>query len=270
MASALREAARASRRAWSATARPRMLDAVRAWTRYLGEIEIGRRGGGFATTARTESGEESSSSGTNQNGAAIRESVSLKLGRDGVETAIAFETGRLARLADGAVMASMGDNRVMCAAVAAREPDPNAGFFPLNVEYRERASAYGKIPSTFTRREGAPKDREVLAMRVVDRAIRPLFPKAFRNDTSVQAIVLASDRSLDPSVLAVNGASAALHASSIPWNGPVGAVRVAVVNDGEVIVTNPDDATRAESEFEVRSISHWSPYDRVGVVNADP
>jgi len=270
MASALREAARASRRAWSATARPRMLDAVRAWTRDRGEIEIGRRGGGFATTARTESGEESSSSGTNQNGAAIRESVSLKLGRDGVETAIAFETGRLARLADGAVMASMGDNRVMCAAVAAREPDPNAGFFPLNVEYRERASAYGKIPSTFTRREGAPKDREVLAMRVVDRAIRPLFPKAFRNDTSVQAIVLASDRSLDPSVLAVNGASAALHASSIPWNGPVGAVRVAVVNDGEVIVTNPDDATRAESEFEVRSISRRSPYDRVGVVNADP
>ena len=103
----------------------------------------------------------------------------------------------------------------MCAAVCAREADPDASFHPLSVDYRERASGYGKIPSTFTRREGPPKDREVLAMRVIDRAIRPLFPKAFTNDTSVQTTVYSSDGSQDPSVLAVNGASAALSVSDI-------------------------------------------------------
>ena len=135
----------------------------------------------------------------------------------------------------------------MCAAVTAREPDPNASFFNLNVEYRERASAWGKIPGTFTRREGPYKDREVLAMRVVDRALRPLFPKAFKNETSVQAIVLSTDRSQDPAVLAVNGASAALAVSDIPWDGPVGAVRVAVV-DGEIVLHPSDDDVEA-SDF---------------------
>ena len=175
------------------------------------------------------------------------EGAEVSLGRDKVPVAFGFETGRIARLANGAVMASMGDTRVMCAAVTAREPDPNASFFNLNVEYRERASAWGKIPGTFTRREGPYKDREVLAMRVVDRALRPLFPKAFKNETSVQAIVLSTDRSQDPAVLAVNGASAALAVSDIPWDGPVGAVRVAVV-DGEIVLHPSDDDVEA-SDF---------------------
>ena len=175
------------------------------------------------------------------------ESVEVELGREKSPVSVGFETGRVARLTDGAVLASMGDSRVICAAVAAREADPTATFFPLTVDYRERASAYGKIPSTFTRREGAPKDREVLSMRVLDRAVCPLFPKDFLLETSVQAIVLASDRSQDPSVLAVNGASAALTISSIPWNGPVGAVRVSVV-DGEVVL-NPSDDDIAVSDI---------------------
>ena len=108
------------------------------------------------------------------------EGAEVSLGRDKVPVAFGFETGRIARLANGAVMASMGDTRVMCAAVTAREPDPNASFFNLNVEYRERASAWGKIPGTFTRREGPYKDREVLAMRVVDRALRPSSPRRSR------------------------------------------------------------------------------------------
>ena len=176
------------------------------------------------------------------------ESTSVELGLQKTESSVGFETGRLARLTDGAVLASMGDSRVLCAAVAAREPDPNAGFFPLTVDYRERLSAFGKIPNTFTRREGAPKDREVLAMRVMDRAVRPLFPKDFRTDTSVQAIVLATDRSQDPAVLAVNGASAALSVSSIPWGGPVGAVRVSITSDGQTVI-NPTDEEAAAGEF---------------------
>lgn len=177
------------------------------------------------------------------------ESLDVELGSDRVPSTVGFETGRIARLTNGAVLASMGDTRVMCAAVCAREADPDASFHPLSVDYRERASGYGKIPSTFTRREGPPKDREVLAMRVIDRAIRPLFPKAFTNDTSVQTTVYSSDGSQDPSVLAVNGASAALSVSDIPWNGPVGAVRVAVVNGGEDVIVNPSEEDVAGSDL---------------------
>ena len=169
------------------------------------------------------------------------ESVAVELGTERTPVRVGFETGRVARLTDGAIVASMGDSRVICAAVCSRDENPDAGFFPLQVDYRERHSAFGKIPPTFTRREGPPKDREVLAMRVVDRAIRPLFPKSFSRDTSVQAIVLATDQSQDPAVLAVNGASAALSVSSIPWNGPVGAVRVSVLGDGNEIILNPSD-----------------------------
>ena len=148
------------------------------------------------------------------------EGVDVELGTARTRATVGFETGRVARLANGAVVASMGDTVAMCAATTARHPDPDASFFPLSVDYRERASAYGKIPATFTRREGPPKDREVLAMRVVDRVLRPLFPKGFRNETSVQVVVLASDQSQDPTVLAVNGASAALAVSDIHGTDP--------------------------------------------------
>ena len=176
------------------------------------------------------------------------ERVDVELGTARTRVTVGFETGRVARLANGAVVASMGDTVAMCAATTARQPDSDASFFPLSVDYRERASAYGKIPATFTRREGPPKDREVLAMRVVDRALRPLFPKGFRNETSVQVVVLASDQSQDPAVLAVNGASAALGVSDIPFDGPAGAARVAVNDDGDV-VANPSDADCEAARF---------------------
>ena len=190
----------------------------------------------------------STAAGTPVFAGATCERVDVELGTARTRTTVGFETGRVARLANGAVVASMGDTVAMCAATTARQPDPDASFFPLSVDYRERASAYGKIPATFTRREGPPKDREVLAMRVVDRVLRPLFPKGFKNETSVQVVVLASDQSQDPTVLAVNGASAALAVSDIPWDGPAGAARVAV-DDAGVVVVNPSDADCEASRF---------------------
>jgi hypothetical protein len=151
--------------------------------------------GGFSTHRGFSTGEDrgpSTGDGTIPDGGceptfkgAYCESVAVELGTERTPVNVGFETGRVARLTNGAIIASMGDSRVICAAVCSRDEDPDAGFFPLQVDYRERQSAYGKIPPTFTRREGPPKDREVLAMRVVDRAIRPLFPKSFSRETSV-------------------------------------------------------------------------------------
>ena len=166
-----------------------------------------------------------------------------------------FETGRLARLTDGAVLAHCGDTVALCAATMSREMDRGnlvKGFAPLLVDYRERSYAKGKIPATFTRREGAPKEREILAMRVIDRACRPLFDKRVGREVMVQCVVMASDGGEDPAVLAVNGASAALMSSSIPWNGPVGAVRIAVIRNesGErEIVVSPSDEMVESSDF---------------------
>ncbi|CEG01093.1 Polyribonucleotide nucleotidyltransferase [Ostreococcus tauri] len=166
-----------------------------------------------------------------------------------------FETGRLARLTDGAVMVHSGDTVALCAATASREIDKGSlvrGFAPLLVDYRERSYAKGKIPNTFTRREGAPKEREILAMRVIDRATRPLFDKNIGREVMLQCVVMASDGGEDPAVLAVNGASAALMASSIPWNGPVAAVRVAIIRDGSgerEIVVSPSDEVVESSDF---------------------
>lgn len=171
-----------------------------------------------------------------------------------------FESGRLARLTDGAVLIRSGETVALCAATASREIDQGSaikGFAPLLVDYRERSYAKGKIPNTFTRREGAPKEREILAMRVIDRATRPLFPKEFAKETQLACVVMASDGVEDPAVLCVNGASAALAASSIPWNGPIGACRVAVVSttdaDGSSskreIVVSPSDEVVENSDF---------------------
>ena len=245
------------------------------WSRRVGRGLLGSRGGASATavvptiehpaagflgagtcargwSARPAFGTSlrhaSTAAGTPVFDGATCEGVDVELGTARTRTTVGFETGRVARLANGAVVASMGDTVAMCAATTARHPDPDASFFPLSVDYRERASAYGKIPATFTRREGPPKDREVLAMRVVDRVLRPLFPKGFKNETSVQVVVLASDQSQDPTVLAVNGASAALAVSDIPWDGPAGAARVAV-DDAGVVVVNPSDADCEASRF---------------------
>ncbi len=148
-----------------------------------------------------------------------------------------FQTGKVAKQADGAVIVSQGETMVLVTAVMSDEPREEVDFFPLLVEYRERAYAAGKIPGGFIKREGKPTDEEILKARVTDRSIRPIFPKGFRNDVEVIAFVISADQENDPSVLAINGASAALHISRIPFEKPVGAVRIARI-DGELKI-NP-------------------------------
>jgi len=148
-----------------------------------------------------------------------------------------FETGHLAKQAHGSTVVRMGDNVILATAVANPEPREGIDFFPLTVDYREYTYAGGRIPGGFIKREGRPSEREILTSRQIDRPIRPLFPEGFRNETQVIAFVLSADTENDPDVVAINGASAALTISDIPFLGPVGAVRVGLV-DGQFIV-NP-------------------------------
>src|SRR6266853_3296474 len=150
---------------------------------------------------------------------------------------LTFETGKLAKQAHGAVVARTGDNMVLATAVANQEPREGIDFFPLTVDYREYTYAGGRIPGGFIKREGRPSEREILTSRQIDRPIRPLFPEGFRCETQVLAFVLSADTENDPDVAGINGASAALTISDIPFNGPIGAVRVGLVN-GQFLI-NP-------------------------------
>src|SRR5256884_5463064 len=158
---------------------------------------------------------------------------------------ISFETGKLARQAHGAVVVRMGDNVVLATATA--NPDPREGidFFPLTVDYREYTYAGGRIPGGFIKREGRPSEREILTSRQIDRPVRPLFPEGFRCETQVIAFVLSADTDNDPDVAGINGASCALTISDIPFDGPIGAVRVGLVNGGFVI--NPTSSEMRDS-----------------------
>ncbi len=158
---------------------------------------------------------------------------------------IKFETGRMAKQAPGAALTSSGDNVVLATAVASPDPKEGIDFFPLTVEYREFTYAGGRIPGGFIKREGRPSEKEVLTSRQIDRPIRPLFPEAFRNETQVVAFVYSADKENDPDVLGINGASCALALSDIPFHGPVGAVRVGIVDDQFIV--NPTYAERAKS-----------------------
>src|SRR5580692_11321694 len=158
---------------------------------------------------------------------------------------LTFETGRLAKQASGAVVVTQGDNVVLATAVAAPDPKEGLDFFPLTVDYREYTYAGGRIPGGFIKREGRPSEREVLTCRQIDRPIRPLFPEGFRNETQVIALVLSADTENDPDILAINAASAALTLSEIPFHGPVGAVRVGLVNDQMIV--NPTYEEQRES-----------------------
>lgn len=146
-----------------------------------------------------------------------------------------IETGKLAKQADGAVTVQLGGTVVLVTAVAAKEPKPHLDFLPLTVEYQEKTYAAGKIPGGFFKREGRPSGKEILTARLIDRPIRPLFPKGFRCEIQVIGLVLSHDGVNDPDVLAVIGASAALAISDMPFHGPLGAVRVGRVNDQWVI-----------------------------------
>ncbi|WP_205598549.1 polyribonucleotide nucleotidyltransferase [Halomonas sp. NO4] len=139
---------------------------------------------------------------------------------------VTLETGRIARQATGAVMVTMDDTVVLCTVVAKKEANPSQPFFPLSVHYQEKTYAVGKIPGGFFKREGRPTEKETLTSRLIDRPIRPLFPKGFMNEVQVICTVLSTDRNHDPDIAAMLGTSAALAVSGVPFNGPIGAARV--------------------------------------------
>ena len=162
---------------------------------------------------------------------------------------ISIESGKIAKLADGAVIVSCGDTMVLVSAVSATAVKEGQDYFPLTVDYREKAAAAGKFPGGYFKREGRPTEKETLTSRMIDRPLRPLFPKGYFYDTQVISILLSADGENDPDILAINGASAALCVSDIPFAGPIGAVRVGRVN-GE-FVANPTHTERQQSDLDL-------------------
>jgi polyribonucleotide nucleotidyltransferase len=162
---------------------------------------------------------------------------------------VTLETGEIARQASGAVMVSVADTVVFVTAVALKESDPGKDFFPMTVNYQERTYAAGKIPGGFFRREGRPSEAETLTCRLIDRPIRPLFPKGFKNDTQIVATVVSVCDEIDPEIPAIIGASAALAISGLPFNGPLGAARVGY-KDGEYLL-NPSKAAMETSDLDL-------------------
>ena len=166
---------------------------------------------------------------------------------------LTMEVGKLAELANAAVMVGYGDTRVLCCVTAAPRPRDGIDFFPLSVDFEEKLYSVGRIPGSFNRREGRPGEKGILTSRVIDRPIRPLFPSDFRNDVSVMCTVMSVDHDCTPEVAALIGTSAALAISDIPWNGPVGALKVGLV-DGK-LVFNPDSEQRKVSDLDVTVVS---------------
>jgi polyribonucleotide nucleotidyltransferase len=162
---------------------------------------------------------------------------------------ITIETGKIAKQADGAVIVQLGETIVLVAAVAASKAKPGQEFFPLTVDYREKAAAAGKFPGGYFKREGRPTEKEILTSRLIDRPIRPLFPKGWYNEVQVQCLVLSADGENDPDMLALLGASASLIVSDIPWEGPLGAVRIGRV--GGQFIANPTHAQMADSDLDL-------------------
>lgn len=176
----------------------------------------------------------------------------FKIVRQEIEWAgrkLVLETGKMARQADGAVLATYGDTSVLCTVVAQKEPNPNVDFFPLTVHYQEKSFAVGRIPGGFFKREGRPSEKEVLTSRLIDRPIRPLFLDGFFNEVQVICTVLSHDLENDPDIVAMIGASAALAISGVPFLGPIGAARVAFT-DGAYIL-NPTPAQLAPSQLDL-------------------
>jgi polyribonucleotide nucleotidyltransferase len=173
------------------------------------------------------------------------ETVSAQIG----DVPISFETGKLAKQANGAVVVRAGDTMVLVTAVGAQEARPGAAFFPLTVDVEERMYAAGKIPGGFIKRESRPSDRATLTARMTDRPIRPLWPKGYRNETQVIATTLSVDQVNSFDILAINGASAALMLSEMPFHGPVGAVRIGLIGDEFII--NPTLQEQEESELDL-------------------
>ncbi|MEQ8814869.1 MAG: polyribonucleotide nucleotidyltransferase [Thalassobaculum sp.] len=162
---------------------------------------------------------------------------------------LTLETGKMARQADGAVVARYGDTVVLCTVVAAKTPRPGIDFFPLSVHYQEKTFAAGKIPGGFFKREGRPTEKEVLTSRLIDRPIRPLFVKGFKNETQVICTVLAHDLENDPDIVAMVGSSAALCISGVPFLGPIGGARVGYKNGEYLLNPSMDDVKESELDL---------------------
>ena len=177
--------------------------------------------------------------------------------------AISIETGRVAEQANGAVVIRQGDSVVLSTVVMSKEPREGIDFFPLTCDYEEKLYAAGKIPGAFMRREGRPSETAILASRLTDRPLRPLFPDGFRLDIQVVSTVLSVDQENDPTILSINGASTAIVISDVPWAGPVGAVRMGLL-DGQVVV-NPPMSRMAESELDLS----FEDVERIRVLPVD-
>src|SRR5438874_4952076 len=162
---------------------------------------------------------------------------------------ISIETGKIAKLADGSVVVSCGETMVMASAVSATAIKEGQDFFPLTVDYREKAAAAGKFPGGYFKREGRPTEKETLTSRMIDRPLRPLFPQGYFYDTQIISILLSADGQNDPDILALNGASAALSVSDVPFAGPIGSVRVGRMQGD--FVANPTHTQRAESDLDL-------------------
>ena len=166
---------------------------------------------------------------------------------------LTLEVGKLAELANAAVMVTYGETCVLCAVTASARPRDGIDFFPLSVDFEEKMYSVGRIPGSFNRREGRPGEKGILTSRVIDRPIRPLFPHDFRNDVSVMCTVMSVDHDCSPEICGLIGTSAALAISDIPWNGPVGAVKMGLV-DGKLVI-NPDAEMRKVSDLDVTVVS---------------
>ncbi len=175
----------------------------------------------------------------------MKHQISIPIGSKTLE----IEIGKLAKQADGSAVVRYGDTVVLCTAVFAKEPKENADFFPLTVDYKENTYAGGRIPGGWFKREGRPTEKEILTSRLIDRPMRPLFPKGFNHETQLIAFVLSADGQNDPDILALNGASVALTCSLIPFYTPVGAVRVSRI-DGKLVL-NPTNAERDKSDIDL-------------------
>ena len=176
----------------------------------------------------------------------------FKITRQEIEWAgrpLILETGRIARQAEGAVLATYGGTSVLCTVVAAREAKPDAEFFPLTVHYQEKTFAVGRIPGGFGRREAKPSDKEVLTSRLIDRPIRPLFPEGFFNEVQVICTTISHDLINEPDIVALIGSSAALALAGVPFKGPVAAARVGYIN-GEYVL-NPTLPDMADSKLDL-------------------
>ena len=162
---------------------------------------------------------------------------------------LVIETGKISQLSNGSCLVRYGDTVVLANATASAAPRDGIDFLPLSVDFEERLYSVGKIPGSFLKREGRPSEKAILASRVIDRPIRPLFPKDLRNDVVLSLMVMSVDPDNSPEIAAMIGASIALSISDIPWNGPIGGVFVGLV-DGRIVI-NPTADERARSELEL-------------------